>query len=790
MNEVGKHEDGLDLSGSNVTGLPEEDQAPEHQEYLSLVGIAKRSFEQYFSQNVQKSWATAYKAFHNEHSDGSKYTDRKNYGQRSRLFRPKTRSAVRKDAAAVASSLFGTVDTLSCLPGNESDPRQVAAASLIQELVNYRTDRTSGRNAIPWFLTAMGARQDAEITGVCVSKQSWRLELREDGEEPHTEPNPLTGEHEQVYTAHPETGEPMPAMRPKMTPAIDRPDCTLYPPDRVMIDPAADWTNPAQSSAYLILMNPMRIDDIRKRQEDPKHPWLDVPPSAFTGTTESTQSQAISRARESGVDRLSRNQNPQEFEVIWVYEVFMRCHGEDVCFYSIEDRALLTEPRPVREIYPEQNGDRPVTYGYGAIESHRITPMSPVESWQSLQSETNDVVNLFIDTLKQNIAPITKVKRGKRVDLAALHRKGPNTNILLDNMDDVTFEAAPPIPATVMQGMQTLQLDMDDLAGQFNSGSVQDNRSLNETVGGLKLIAGAANAVQEFDIRVWIETWTEPTLAQIVRLEQYYESDATVLALCGDRAKLAIKHGINQIDDDLIESQVSIRVNAGLGAGDPAQKLKKFADAFTILGPILQTSKEFQTGQKRLNTEAICDEVFGAQGYRDGGARFIIEEKQPAQPPPPPPDMQAKIQELISKAAKNHASADRDRLEGIASFTKAAGDLASGAMGQVPPPGGIGGGAGMPGAPAPAGGQGPAPPPPNQAGSPPPPPTEVPDGMEQAFGMFVDLLKEHFQPKRELIHGPDGVVGARETVGGKETRRWNAKRHPATNELMGFEDAP
>jgi len=118
----------------------------------------------------------------------------------------------------------------------------------MQELVNYRCDRTSGRNAIPWMLTAIGARQDAEITGICVSKQYWKLQLRKS----HDEPVTYTGEdgsEQQMLEADPDTGETRPATRPVMVPDVDRPDVTLFPPECVMIDPAADWTNPAQSAA-------------------------------------------------------------------------------------------------------------------------------------------------------------------------------------------------------------------------------------------------------------------------------------------------------------------------------------------------------------------------------------------------------------------------------------------------------------------------------------------------------------------------------------------------------------
>jgi hypothetical protein len=250
------------------------------------------------------------------------------------------------------------------------------------------------------------------------------------------------------------------------------------------------------------------------------------------------------------------------------------------------------------------------------------------------------------------------VVRGRSVDLEALHRRGPNSHILVTRLDDIDFARPVDIPQSVIVGMEKLDVDMDDLAGQFNAGSVQTNRTLNDTVGGLKLIAGASNAVQEFDIRLWIETWAEPALAQVVRLEQYYESDEIVLGICGQRAGLWQKHGVDRITDDLMDHQVTIRINAGLGVGDPQQRLAKFRDATAVAAPLLAQSKEFQSGQVSLNVEEVMNEVFGAVGYRDGGKRFIS-----ITPPNPQAAQQQQMQQglalqnMLAEIAKKRAQA-------------------------------------------------------------------------------------------------------------------------------------
>jgi hypothetical protein len=232
----------------------------------------------------------------------------------------------------------------------------------------------------------------------------------------------------------------------------------------------------------------------------------------------------------------------------------------------------------------------------------------------------------------------------------------------------VTWETPPQVPGTAVEMTRELDLELDDLAGQQNYGNVETNNALGKTLGGLKLAAGAANAVQEFDIRVWIETWATKCLQQIVRLEQYYESDPTVLGLCGAKAQLWKKFGINKIDDELMEQDVTVRVSVGLGAGDPQQRLAKFETFSNIIAPILQQSPDFQSGKRQINVEAIIEEVFGACGYKDGGARFF----QDGEPKGQDPMLPLRIEELKAKIAKDERTGKAAFFTGISNLAKVA----------------------------------------------------------------------------------------------------------------------
>src|SRR5208337_955038 len=113
-----------------------------------------------------------YRAYRSQFFEGSKYLHPR-YSGRSKIFRPKTRDAVRKKLQSGASALFSTGDVVSVTAQNEADPLQAASAALKQELINMRLSHGSKRNGIKWFLIAMGALQTAQITSLSISKQSW-----------------------------------------------------------------------------------------------------------------------------------------------------------------------------------------------------------------------------------------------------------------------------------------------------------------------------------------------------------------------------------------------------------------------------------------------------------------------------------------------------------------------------------------------------------------------------------------------------------------------------------------
>lgn len=627
--------EGVAETGAEAASESQQSQsvAPSDERFIKLVRAADLQARNYAEQNFSRAIEQSYKSFRSEYIPGSKYKSA-DYRNRSQIFRPKTRIAVTKDMAGAAQTLFSTVDAVTTAPGDDSDPMQVANAELIGALINYRLDRTSGKNAIPWFMVAMGSRQDCQIAGYCVSKQCWSYQENKAG-------NVIK----------------------------DKPEIELFSPENVRIDPAAQWIDPVNSGAYFGAAYPMHVQDVKNRMKDEKYKWRELDDADETGRAiwtgarvQEFEAANIRRAREGGTDRLdNQTSTDREFDVVWVYEWFIRFDDEDWCFWTLGRDHLLSDPKPTLEVYPWKGGERPYRIGFGNLEAHRIVPQSPVETLGPLQQEINDITNLRLDNLKQVIQPVALVKRGKKVDTEALKRRYPV--LYVENpKEDVQWDRPPDSAASSFAETSRLDTDFDDLSGTFNGGSVANNRQVGETVGGMRLMSGAANAVSEFYVRIWVETWVEPVLADLAKLEAYYESDTKILALAKKRAGKKIEWGENEITDELLSQEVIVRVSAGVGSPDPMQKQAKTAQAIDLTSKMLPASRKFASGELQLNEEALINHIWGNAGVGDAFDKFFVM----GQPMPQPGQEQPAPDPGMTPIEAQDKAADRQSKESIA----------------------------------------------------------------------------------------------------------------------------
>jgi hypothetical protein len=606
-------ESGVD-NGGNTQEEASTAETPLEQQLVSLYIEASRLGIQYAQTTHQKRQRDAYSAFNNQHVTDSKYRTNR-FKARSKLVRPLTRAAVRRRMVSAAASLFSTRDVINVTAENPADQMQEASAAVLHEIMNYRLSRPSFEGGLSWFTTCMGAIQDGSITGIIASKQYWEFKVVDDGVEEQATYNSVTGQNEIAQV-------------PRTRVVKDKPCCILYPSENVIRDPGADWLDQGQSGSYLILRNPMAVHEVKTMlasdvdRETGEKLWLPLSQTQIMQAVDNRLELAALRQSRDGnnTDRMTDTAAGgvgSSFSIVWLDEVFMWHEGVQYCYWML-GRNICKAPKPVHAVYPHMAGARPVVIGLTEIEAHKTSPTSPVESWMPLQFEANDLTNLALDGIKNTMNPVAMVKKGAGVSLEQVQNRSSDAVIMVKNHDDVWYDRPGDISGTSFHQMDRINADFDALAGQFNTSSVQTNRQLNDTVGGMKLMNASAASVGDYDQLVVVNTWVEPTLHQILRLEQYYERDENIIGLAGDKAKVWEKYRIPYIDDKFMEQPMSFSVDVGMGATDPIQRMNRFASAWSVTQTIL--SPERVTSE--VKRDMVIDEVFALAGYKQGSRFF------------------------------------------------------------------------------------------------------------------------------------------------------------------------
>jgi hypothetical protein len=570
-------------------------------DWLKIASDAYTSSTSYVDANYRKKWEDSLNMFQSRHPSDSKYNSDA-YKHRSKLFRPKSRSMVRKHEAAAAAAFFSNVDVISTDAVDQGNKEQVASAALWKEVLNYRLTKT-----IPWFQIVVGGVQDAMTVGVVCSYQYWKYSEEKSAG--------------LVQVGADEFGTPIMQQAPSEV-LQDEPCVELMPIENIRIDPGANWINPIKSSPYVIRMVPMYVTDVKSKMEEidtktnqPK--WNKLEDGQIRSATKSLND--TTRQVREGKRQDSQDTSPalMDFEIVWVHENFVRLDGKEVVYYTLGTEFMLTEPKPLKEVY--FHGERPIALGVAVIETHKIMPESPISLGENLQREANEVVNQRLDNVKLVLNKRYIAKRGAQVDLKSLVRNvAGSVTLATDPTGDVRTIDFQDVTSSAYAEQDRINVDYDELTGNFSQGSVMTNRKMGETVGGMAMISGSANQLTEYTIRTITETWIERVLSQLVKLEQAYETDETILAIAADRAKLMQRYGVNQITDDLLNHELTLTVNVGMGATDPNQKLNKFIGATQAYGNVAAAQIP------GMDMEEVGKEIFGLAGYRDG-RRFMKE---------------------------------------------------------------------------------------------------------------------------------------------------------------------
>lgn len=618
-------------------GQAQEGEITWEQMWTTRAQDAYRSSTSYAETNYRKSWDDSIRAFNNQHATDSKYSHEA-YAKRSRVYRPKTRSVMRKNEAAAAAAFFSNMDVVSVSPQDPNSKVELASADVMKQLLQYRLTKS-----IPWFQTVLGGLQDAQVMGAVCAHTYWDYEAAEQPPEiepAEDEPAPQDEEYpaqssamlpanamvatdansvQDVSAMEQPVAEAMP-MEAAPPPVTDKPVIELVPIENMRVHPGADWIDPVNSSPYVIHLIPMYAQDVKARMDAGE--WYHYSDAMiFSATEQTTNTTRLARNKDRDDPKGPDVETVEDYAIVWVQRHIHKYKGEDWDFYMLGDQQLLTDPVPLSETV--LHGKRPYVIGCCIIEAHKLFSTSIPMLSRGLQEETNEIANQRLDNVKFVLNKKFFAKRGTQVDVAGLIRNVPGGVVMMDDPEkDVREINWPDVTASAYQEQQSIDMAMDELLGNFNPAAIMANGAMNAPARNMSMLSQSNGTLVEYLIRTYTETLVQPVLRQLVMLEQCYETDEVILAIAGKMAKLFQKYGIDEVTDRMLERELTLTVNVGMGATDPMQKLNKFMAGVGFYGQLAQKPPP------GMNMTEVGREIFGHLGYQNG-ERFFNEGEDP-----------------------------------------------------------------------------------------------------------------------------------------------------------------
>lgn len=545
---------------------------------------AFRDSTSYVDTNYRKKWEDSLRAFNNEHPQDSKY-NMDVFRKRSHSFVPKTRAVIRKNEAAAAAAFFSNLDTVSIQAANQGDQRQRLSAEVMQQIIQYRLTHT-----IPWFQILCGGLQDAQSVSACIAHIHWRF-VQSAG-----------------YAQE------------------DRPCIDLIPIENIRFHPAADWVDPLNASPYIIHLMPMYVGDIKAMSVDnPKgRPWKKYGDEVFRQYMDSEDDSTRQTRLRLAEDPTKARSRVNDYDVVWVHRHIHRYKGRDIQWYTLASERRLTDPEPLdRTVF---HGQRPYAMGRAILETHKALPMSVPELGRGLQDDLNDTRNQRNDNVKLVLNKRYIVKRGANVDMPSLIRNVPGgITQVNDTEKDIKEMEWGDVTQSAYLEEDRITGNFDELLGNFNPLQVAQQRTPRESERTMLALQSPSNLLTEYMLKTFVETFVLPVIRQLVLLEQHYETDATVLALAGEKAKIRQKFGVDEITDQMLEQELTTQVNVGMGATDPAAKLQRFSAG------ILTAAKVAVKPPPGINLTEVFKEIFALTGYQDGTRFLSTDDPEKAQ---------------------------------------------------------------------------------------------------------------------------------------------------------------
>ena len=346
----------------------------------------------YIDNNLRKSWDDSIRSFNSQHANDSKYNNAA-YDKRSKLYRPKMRSIIRKNEAAAAAAFFSNMEVVSVAPSDQGNKEEVVSAAVMKSLIEYRLSKS-----IPWYQIVLGGLQDAQSVGAVAAHVYWDYEPAK--KQQAEEAEPVGDEEHPEQDSLPENsmvvmdGRLMDSVKSKPVnvkveakkrkPIADKPCIELIPIENLRIDSSAKWYDPIGTSPFVIELIPMYAMDVKAKMR--KGEWRVLGDGVLRSAGD-TKSDSTRSARQKDRDDQysSSGKDLMDYEIVWIQRHIHRKDGEDWEFYTCGDQAILNTPHLLIETV--FTGERPYVMGCCVLETHKLypssVPMLGLLNWQT-----------------------------------------------------------------------------------------------------------------------------------------------------------------------------------------------------------------------------------------------------------------------------------------------------------------------------------------------------------------------------------------------------------------------
>lgn len=580
----------------------------------SWVDLGRRCYDTgrtFYRQGYQTQHLNNSYMFKGRHGPGSKYMSEA-FRNRSKIFRPLTRMASRSWEADIATSLFLNDDYMHVSSRRGSDEQSKMSASVIKEIMNLRLDKN-------WYTVCMGAAQDAFVNGPVIGKVYWW--------------------HEAVTTTHdvPQTDDAgnLIGLQTVSEQKVvhDEPVIEVILPENFIYDPTAKWDDVIGTGNYFIHRKQMSADTVMVKMNNGE--WDKLDKGEILTCRWAMEDDAVQQSKrgENRPDPVNNDTADSNYEMVMVNEVFVRREGVWYVYHMMGTQWLLEAPAALETRY--HHGRLPFAYGTAMIESHNNAPDSKTQLGSELQNAVNEVSNQRMDNVKLALNKRYLAKRGAAIDLASLTRSSPGgVTMTSDPVNDVQALEVSDVTQSSYEETQRLTMEMNEAQGTFSGQAVANNREMNETVGGMKLLSNAATKVNDYDIRTFVMTWVRPILNLFMLTIQYYENDQVIMQIAVENSEFFPRLKPEDLTDDFMTKQLELKVDTGIGATDPVQRVNTLMYGVTTVASLPGMAAE-------MDGKAVGSAIFSTLGQGDGSKFFpslARNYQEPAEKAPPPPD--------------------------------------------------------------------------------------------------------------------------------------------------------